>query len=1072
MTPDLDGLFDLMDWYFATYHEVHPSLARILWGVYCAYDPVKKTPAAVKIAGTKRTVPLQYFLSLYPDAPIFVGNRYDHPEDEDEHHGTFHVDRTWTWPYDTAEPRNVHLVTWSRLADPVVDDREELLRCGFPYAMPLAAMTREFRSSVYGKNLGEIHERPRGVDAAAGVPFLRALAQGGTYDARGDYFPKWRSGKENRPPYESNTSDRFLKQAFRELLLARDQIYVVITGPLGLVVYQIVDGPNGKRGRAYAGGIPESQYLDQASLKRAGKTPYEMWWVITADGLEEPPRHQKRKGREIPGDTSTIEVIDPKAMVLETLGKRSASMLDHREPFAWFVELVSLRFPDRFYVLDLSQLHNTWQAWNSVPLAASRNAVHPQILRAMVGDQDGAGTSAPELFSSFARAQVEAALADPTKLVLPQGLLTGRDRFIGVDDLYAYLRNLDSGLISVLPLSDYVTALAAGAFGEELYQSTQWIIPMSKAVAFGAAIAVGGWALSGMGATAAGIRTWAMKYVRGEVTTKVLREVAKRFGPALAAKLVELVLALWDDDEPKGGAAGAQGRREGASTKTRWRHFASGFFQGYVVQTLHENLYQKVFKLVSEGPKEYRLAVAIKKVYLAAERIQEVFARLEAELDQAAVQRATESFQSAAQHLIRGVGLLLTALYYVDHQQASSFFELFGKGSSLATPHSAEEWEAEATHQIARIAQLVTKSIDKFTSIDDLLEELRNNELIAAGAAMAVFHAQIWAVVKHTWKVSRSGVKKVPFNNGRKRKWAVYALVISAVMLIPSQTMDQIEDFVGEAVQKMYAIVRDVLYAFPGRSIDEARLFGKITGHLLGGVVLNNFLFGGEKSQRGPLRSPIVATTLKRNLKYGITKSLLAVIFKRYLSLYDRLVKQGVLNEARREEDFAALAHTFREEELNRRGMSHLMSFESEDENSMSLRELATALAGYHVVLREDGVSLLRDHYASDLARIKHDLEDTAKLGDELGLTTFAERSTKALFVAMNTHLRLAFGELSAALHALFEPFSTDGAFSWIILLKELGLDVGDVSGIQQASEKIFGDRLADFSAQSDREVH
>jgi hypothetical protein len=68
-----------------------------------------------------------YFVSYYPDAPLAVGNRYDHPSDAEEVEGTFHVDRSWQWPSGDHDPKTFHLATWDRLVDAIEDDEPE---CG------------------------------------------------------------------------------------------------------------------------------------------------------------------------------------------------------------------------------------------------------------------------------------------------------------------------------------------------------------------------------------------------------------------------------------------------------------------------------------------------------------------------------------------------------------------------------------------------------------------------------------------------------------------------------------------------------------------------------------------------------------------------------------------------------------------------------------------------------------------------------------------------------------------------------------------------------------------------------
>jgi hypothetical protein len=1057
-TPDsLAGLFDVIDWYFANFTEVHPQLAKMIYGVYAAYDPVKHAPAKVVVPGTKgkRSLPFRYFVATYADHPIFVGNHYADPDlDSEEVNGEFKVDRTWDYPYDLEEPGQMHLLTWERLADAVEDDENEMWRSGFPYAIPMAKLTHDFRESIYSKNIDEIHERPKGVGEESSIKFLRALATGCTYNGKGEYFPKWKPGKENRPPYETNTSSPFVDEAFLELELMKDQLYVAITGPLGLILYRIVDDAQLGHRREYAGGIPESQYLDTESIKKKGKIPYEMYWIVTADGTEKPPKHTKRKTKGVPGDTSTIEVVDPEAIVIDTIGKKGAAELGLSAPFDWFVELVALRFPERFRVIDLRGHHNTWKLWGGVPLNAARDGVHPMIKKAL----DSGKSTDFGVFSAAARAKIEEAMKDENLLVLPQGLPTGSERLIGVDSTYAYLRSLESGLISVMPIDGYLSALAASSFGAELYESTKWIIPMAKAVAYTAAIAVGGWAAVEYGATAAGVRAWATNYARKEITNKVLWGVVKRFGPALAAKLADLVLALWDDTDDPADTAGV------------WRAFANGFFQGYVVQTLYDNLYKKVEKIVTAGPKEYRMAVTITKVYHAMDKLQAVFSRLEDELDEAGVQKAIQNFQKSVEHLIKGVALLVSAVYYVEHKDAASMLDLFGRGGPKKEAPTAEEWEAEASAHVAKIAENIDDAFKKLGSIDDIIGEIRDNKAVMTGAVLLVMRKQLASVIKYTW-THRKGKppEKKPINY--KRKVAFYAAAIGAVLLLAADDGDTtgvVGEVAHDAVHDMIVLVSEMVSGFPGKNEDQARLYGKIVGNLLGGFVLDRFLFKDDHAFRKVMDAPIIAPTLKNNLKHGVVKGFLALIFKRYLSLYNDLVKNGILSKPRRETEFASLVNEIREIELKKKGMEHLAAFESESEKSMSLQDLALALISYHRVVQEDGIEILKKHYGDEVTRLKDDLKAAAKLSDELGITGFAEEQAKALFVVMNTHLQLAVSELAEAVKGLFEPFTENGHFSWMMLLKELGFDVGDISQIQNEVRKMYADRLSDFAAKSD----
>lgn len=1044
MNPNRDTALEIVAWWFRTYDDAKPSLVKVMWGAYAKYP----SPRPIKIPKSKREIAFDYVVIYAESPPIAVGVHHADPAHADDLDGELVIDHSWQPPSDRGAYRHFHLNTRHRLADAVEDNRIELDRSAFPFALSLSRMTRDLRQELYTRNLDEIRETPEGVDAATGVRFLRALAEHATYDPAGAYYPKWRPGKENQPPYESNISDRYFRDSVEELRLVRDNWYVVIQSSFGLVIYQLDVADDGTWFRRHYGGVPERDFVDTEAIAKRGKTPYQMYVIVAAEGLDKPSPTQKRKVKSIDGHTSTIEVIDPQALVIDTVGPAAAALLGINDAFGWFIELVTLRFPNRFYILDLRRRRNSWTIWNAVPLIAARDAVHPLIKQAMSDDKTDAYGG---VFTADARKRVEAALKDVNLLVLPQGLKAGNTRLVGCTDLYAYMRSLETGLISILPLDDYVTALAAGQFGEELYQSTKWIIPMAKAVAYLAAAAVGGFAVAEMGLTAAAVRQFAVSRARKHITEKVLWEAVKKFGPAVASLCAEHLLALW------GG-------------QPEWQAFAKGFFEGYVVQTLYDNLYKKVVKIVTDGPAEYRMAVTIKKVHHAIDRLHGVFSRFEDEVDYNGQRRAVMQFQEAAQHLVRGVVLLMSATYYVPHADAAPMLDVFGRGGKDVPAPTAEEWEAEASAQIAKVSELMFTAINQVPAIDELIMKLRNSKALMAGATMMVLRKQIASVIGHTWRYHKGKSQKVALKS--KRSTAVWVVAISAILLLTSDqgaaTGNKAADVLSGVFDKLFVLIKDTVSGFPGRNAQEAELFGKIIGNLLGGFMLDRYLFKDDHKFRKLFDAPIVDGTLKNNLKHGVVKGFLSLIFKRYLSLYNDLVKKGVLSKSRRETEFAALVATARDQELKDRGLEHLAAFSSESEKSMSLQDLAKALLGYHRVVREDGVDLLEQHYRKDIDRVKHDFLATAKLSDDLGITGYAEEHTKALFLTMNAHLTAALHELSETVRYLFTPFTAGGHFSWMVLLKELGFDVGDIAQIQNEVRKMFGDQLGDFKAATD----
>ena len=105
------------------------------------------------------------------------------------------------------------------MIDPVNDDLMEMRAAGFPYADHIAAQSSTARQ-IYNQNLDKIVDRPATItNDKEGTKFIKALALHGTYDSDGDYFSKWKSGKQNAAPLAAAITERYFKASFREVQL-------------------------------------------------------------------------------------------------------------------------------------------------------------------------------------------------------------------------------------------------------------------------------------------------------------------------------------------------------------------------------------------------------------------------------------------------------------------------------------------------------------------------------------------------------------------------------------------------------------------------------------------------------------------------------------------------------------------------------------------------------------------------------------------------------------------------------------------------------------------------------------
>lgn len=100
-------------------------------------------------------------------------------------------------------------------------------------------------------------------------------------------------------------------------------------------------------------------------------------------------------------------------------------------------------------------------------------------------------------------------------------------------------------------------------------------------------------------------------------------------------------------------------------------------------------------------------------------------------------------------------------------------------------------------------------------------------------------------------------------------------------------------------------------------------------------------------------------------------------------------------------------------------------------------------------MIEEDTASFLRAKYAGHVQLYKDDLKAMAELAEDIGLTGLVEANVDIAWHHLATQLRLGLSELIEGLRFMFAPFRPDGHFSWVVLLQELGLDVGNLNALR-----------------------
>jgi hypothetical protein len=1073
--------------YFTHYTELDPLAVDIFVGVYTAYDREKRRPKQLKPEKVSRSFPLRYFVAFDPKPLAFeVGGTPpadpDHPDRKPLRAG-----RDYWWYdasiYEKATTwRAQHLVSLAGKGDAVIDDDAELTRSGVPlHMLNLTELGAELRTELYGGNLDEIEERPNGVAEKYEGSFLRTLATEFTYDDAGNYFSKWKDDAPRPANRYDALTDKYIERWFQEILLQEKSFHLYVHDPDSSngTIFRF-DVVNGVPKRTYVAGEPAVTLLRRADIledKRvearekgvpaqgwAGKKTQARWQLYffhTLHGVKDKWKPAQPRTFSLAKDRRASRmVVDPKQLVLQ--GKDGddalANALGLGGDFDWFVELVAQKFPFRFYAFDLADFKSRW-ASSVVP-----SDRHPVYLRDPLRDAARKALEAQGKgpLALIARVAVELQLKRDDILLFPQGLEDGGTKFIGFADSMAWMRNLKTGHVEVMPQDDYVMALAMGKFWGDIAKDTAWIIPVATFMAYAALFAVsfgtsaGAMTLAEVSAT--GVRSWLTRKLATDGAEKALKAAALRLSPVILAAAVDLVTRLFDDPKKKD------------ELSDRWRAFAHGFFDGYLVQTIYDHLYKKiVLKTLTEGPKEVRTIVAVRKIYLIIDKVHGVVKKLDEELDDAAMAVAKVRFAEMVTHVIRGCSLLLSALYFLPHDEAGPALELLGGGGPDGGPPDRGQWEAEAGAALESVAKhisgVISSAGDVTSTVDSILGV--GKPLLVAGGLLAAFPVLLKPVA---W-VGKSAAKPVWSKiKARKKTFIVLALGAVGGLAVAKRddlpTIDEAGELLkdlGRTAEKVGAVVGDQLLSYvaglPGRTEAEAEVYGKLVGNLLGGFILDRdrgklkekLLKQADKPKEqglgADMKDAFLSKTFDKNVKkHGIVMPIIKLLFHRYLSLYDQMVKRNILGAARGEGEFAAIFSDVQQKELEGRGLGRLMEFKTQDETGMTLKSLGMAALKLHHVLGQDLKAFLEAKYAGNLTRYKEDLQAMAALSGQLGLTEISEQQLEMVFHHLTAQLGLALRELTLGLQAMVSPFKKDGHFSWVALIEELGLDLGETN--------------------------
>jgi hypothetical protein len=1032
--------------YFNSFTEVGPPHVKTYVGTYEAYypdDPKKRKK--VTHDGEARAMEYRFHATVIPVEWVksldFDADEIKWFVDEDKLRAELGSKKAY----------EIHLRQGKRAGDAVYDDDGELRASLFPYYISLAAMSKSARRQ-YSKDLGEIKELPSELDRDLdGHQFIKALAETCSYDADGKYFRKWKSGKENKYPAYPNLTAEYLRQMDREIELQKGFAFVMHRSDVGDYVYKLTYDDDGKLHRSHYAGGTDLRLEEEQEKKRDGKpddVPDEVIFMMAVDGIKDPWRPKYKIAKV--DHAATFRLADPVKMVETAYGGKAKTSLKLASDFDWFVEMVSLYFPDPFTVIDTEPFlkEGTFLGADTV-----RKDIR-DYLAAPIKEAKDAKSAVAAKFAKETLALLEDNKKYPWIWVLPRGYQVWEHTlFVGADENFAYLWHTEKQLCGKSPLQAFCRDLAVVSISRVIYENTKGMIPFIMFVVWGG-VAVVGLAVIGP----AVVYHYVRRQITKQVTKKALWEIFKKLAPALAAALADFVLYVFDGSP-------------------RWRAFARGFFKGYVFQGIWNHYVERVLKTVTTLPAEIRFVLAMKKIRHVVDELQEKIAFFERELDADAIKKGAQNFRDAMTHLFRGMSLLLTGFYYVPHEDAKVVHAIFGASYEKdGGPPKSDEWIAEASQQLAAMIDATAEELLHLSDVKNVLGTTKK----VAGVLMAsvlplviwqglsVMKQTKWTDIRHTFedlpgeKEEREKAKKTRRNKKIRRTLLIIAF--SAIVLIGVEVgSEKAGGAIDATVDTIETLLWQAIKDFPGDDPERAEIYGRLCGYLVSGIMLDSALFNDNPHLKNLFDTPVFGKHAKRTLKHGLFGNIMSILLRRYIALYEELVKKGILGARDGEGIFAEVLSDVRDKELEARGLGDLKKFkESKSAKAMTLRDVGMALIRLRSILDKDTEDFFKKKYGDDIKKYKNDLEAFRELVKTSGIDKWAAENAPMAYHFMQTHLRAAVHELSESVKFLFAEFSNNG-FSWMQILEHLGLDFGDLTELQDEITNALKTELKGF---------
>lgn len=1022
------------------------EFTKTYFGVYDAYEVKHRFPVAKPVDYSDPNSPKKPFRYRLKYDPVPVAWIADE-------NGDAIVDPKWK---PSSKRRVMHLWNSRPLIDPVHDDLLEMRAAGFPYANEIASQSSDARE-VYYRNLSEIIDRPASLASDEdGRKFIKALAMYGTYDANGDYYPKWKPDKKGMAPLPSALTDEYFKASFREVTLYEDCFYVLRQNELfsEITLLWVDEKAHGLHRVQYYGQKNKRYELTTYKKKKALHDNFIFLYSVHGkpkSWMGNVPRPTQWAGKyEVnnpKGHSAYRRRIDVRAVVESAIADdASANELELRDEFEWLVEYVKAVFPLRLAVFRISEYERggIWKAPRD-EIASIRKHVYTKLLHSKAPDKDFGGP-----ISKLVLKQLEELMKDEDVLVLPQGLKTGEHtHLIGGDSEFMYEHDRRTGAVYMINAGKYLHELYLGQLSGEVYESTRGMQPFIHVVVWGGLIMMGVGILE---ISPVAIRTWLVHQIEERITSEVIRQMVwKFFRPAIIALIIELILYMFElaaQTLPPAHMTDFEGRKlepdKVVVVARRMRLVAKGFFTGYLVNTMVDHFYKHlIVDSLEKGVmniREVKAYMLVKQAYAAIDKVRETIHTIEKELDAPAMHKGTLLLQETTARIARASAGIFAALYHLPYSEAKDVLKALGMDPK-GKPPSPEQWEVEAQVQLKKIIGTFQK-LTSLKSIDEALEDLQTGRLLPVAGTILVLEAEIIWVAEHT---ALEVYKTLP------KKWKPFVLV--ALGVIAAAGVVAADIYSDGAVHRVgWNLIKDMAH-LPS-SDEEAVRLGELVGNLFGAQFFNSAMFDkGGLFHDFREKHPLAGGALWGNVKASPIQAVVTLLLKRYIFLYDRVKKDlKGLTRVAGERAFVDAMHSMEDQALEDDGFGHLKAFRTQDEDQVSLQNIALTLFRIRHVVKSDLKDWIKTRYGDDIAAYKADLLKLNELGEaatKINVVNVAQQDLPHIYHLMAQHLNQVLDEIVLMFQKLFEPF-TKGQLSWATFMKALGVAIGDVKKIQK----------------------